>query len=148
MIRTVAGGVFITNVKLLSANAVITTGIGRPGSIFCVCALNALQNSMMFRPRWPSAGPMGGEGFALPAGTCNLMKPTIFFAISVSWWVQADAIAPSPSLPDCDQPTSSHVRAPPTRDVNRYAFSTCEKSSSTGVDRPKIVTDTRSLLFS
>ena len=32
------------------------------------------------------------------------------------------------------------------RDV--YAFSTCEKSSSTGVDRPKIVTDTRSLLFS
>jgi len=26
------GGVFITKVKLLSANAVITTGIGRPGS--------------------------------------------------------------------------------------------------------------------
>ena len=23
---------------------------------------------------------MGGEGFALPAGTCSLMKPTIFFA--------------------------------------------------------------------
>ncbi len=29
-----------------------------------------------------------------------------------------------------------------------YAFSTCAKSSSTGVERPKIVTDTRSLLFS
>jgi hypothetical protein len=26
---------------------------------------------------------MGGEGFALPAGTCNLMKPTIFFAMMV-----------------------------------------------------------------
>ena len=61
------------NVKLLSAYAVITTGSGRPGSTFCVCALNALQNSMMLRPRWPSAGPMGGLGFALPAGTCSLM---------------------------------------------------------------------------
>src|SRR6266540_3415725 len=59
----------------------MTTGIGNPGSIFCVCALNALQNSMMFRPRWPSAGPIGGLGFALPAGTCNLMNPTTFFAI-------------------------------------------------------------------
>ena len=68
------------NVKLLSAYAVITTGSIRPGSTFCVWALNALQNSMMFRPRWPSAGPMGGDGFALPAGTCSLMKPTIFFA--------------------------------------------------------------------
>ena len=44
-------------------------GSGKPGSTFCVCALNALQNSMMFRPRCPSAGPIGGEGFALPAGT-------------------------------------------------------------------------------
>ena len=34
------------------------------------------------------------------------------------------------------------------QDLRAYAFSTCEKSSSTGVDRPKIVTDTRSLLFS
>ena len=73
LISTVAGGVFMMNVKLLSANAVITTGIGRPGSIFCVWALNALQNSMMLRPRWPSAGPIGGLGFALPAGTCSLM---------------------------------------------------------------------------
>ena len=48
---TDAGGVFITKVKLLSAKAVITTGIGRPGSMPWVWALNALQNSMMFRPR-------------------------------------------------------------------------------------------------
>ena len=38
-------------VKLLSANAVITTGSGRPGSTPWVWALNALQNSMMFKPR-------------------------------------------------------------------------------------------------
>src|SRR5205807_4054412 len=55
----------------------------RPGSIFCVCALNALQNSMMFSPRWPSAGPIGGLGLALPAGTCSLMNPITFFAMLV-----------------------------------------------------------------
>src|SRR5215468_4807108 len=57
------------------------TGIGMPFSIFWVCALNALQNSMMLRPRWPSAGPIGGDGLAAPAGTCSLMYPVIFFAI-------------------------------------------------------------------
>src|SRR4029077_4499554 len=36
MMSTVAGGVFMMNVKLLSAYAVITTGIGSPGSTFCV----------------------------------------------------------------------------------------------------------------
>ena len=46
---------------------------GKPFSTFWVCALNCLQNSMMFTPCWPSAGPMGGEGFAEPAGTCNLI---------------------------------------------------------------------------
>jgi hypothetical protein len=52
---------------------VITTGIGDPFSMFCVCALNCLQNSMIANPRWPSAGPIGGDGLADPAGTCNLM---------------------------------------------------------------------------
>src|SRR5262245_19983628 len=60
------------------------TGIGMPFSIFCVCALNALQNSMMLRPRWPSAGPIGGDGLAAHAGTCNLRNPVTFFAISHS----------------------------------------------------------------
>jgi hypothetical protein len=46
---------------------------------------------MMFKPRCPSAGPIGGLGFALPAGTCSLMNPIIFFATSFSWWVQTDA---------------------------------------------------------
>ena len=57
----------------------MTTGIGMPFSIFWVCALNALQNSMMLRPRWPSAGPIGGDGLAAPAGTCNLRNPVTFF---------------------------------------------------------------------
>ncbi len=52
--------------------------------MLCVWALNALQNSMMLRPRWPRAGPIGGDGFAFPAGTCSLMKPTIFFAMTGS----------------------------------------------------------------
>ena len=32
-------------------DAVITTGVGVPGSICCVAALNSLTNCMMFRPR-------------------------------------------------------------------------------------------------
>src|SRR5260370_27936445 len=52
-----------------------------PGSRFWVCALKALQNSMMLRPRCPSAGPIGGDGLALPAGTCSLIIPTIFLAM-------------------------------------------------------------------
>ena len=51
LIRMDDGGDLMTKVKLLSAKAVITTGNGRPGSIPWVCALNALQNSMMFKPR-------------------------------------------------------------------------------------------------
>jgi hypothetical protein len=65
--------------------AVITTGSISPGSTLWVWALKALQNSMMFSPRWPSAGPTGGEGFALPAGICSLMKPTIFLAMKGSY---------------------------------------------------------------
>jgi hypothetical protein len=63
------GGNFISNVKERSWKAVMTTGIGVPFSICAVLALKALQNSMMFKPRCPSAGPIGGEGLAAPAGT-------------------------------------------------------------------------------
>ena len=66
-----AGGVFISKVKDLSENTVIVTGIGMTFSWSCVLALNALQNSMMLRPRWPKAGPIGGDGLAAPAGTCS-----------------------------------------------------------------------------
>src|SRR3954470_11313167 len=49
----------------------------------CVCALNALQNSMMFTPCWPSAGPTGGAGLACPPGIWSLMIVRTFFAISI-----------------------------------------------------------------
>src|SRR5262249_19453873 len=71
--RTAAGGVLVTKVNERSLNTVITTGMMR-SPCPCVRALNSLQNSMMFTPCWPSAGPTGGEGFALPAGTCSLMS--------------------------------------------------------------------------
>ena len=115
-----------------------------------VWALNALQNSMMFRPRWPSAGPIGGDGFALPAGTCSLMKPTIFFAMtgssvaSSSALADASAAAAPRALPPGLQTAGDAGSAPVSRRENQ-TFSTCAKSSSTGVARPKIVTDTRTL---
>src|SRR5262247_1505410 len=34
---------------------------------------------MMFTPCWPSAGPTGGEGFALPAGICSFTTAWTFF---------------------------------------------------------------------
>src|SRR5437899_8821265 len=46
-----------------------------------VCALKALQNSMMLTPCWPSAGPTGGAGLAWPPGICSLMSVRTFFAI-------------------------------------------------------------------
>src|SRR5438093_12267966 len=46
-----------------------------------VCALNALQNSMMFTPCWPSAGRTGGAGFACPPGIWSLMTVRTFLAM-------------------------------------------------------------------
>ena len=59
--------------KVLSLYAVITTGIGVSGMKSAVFALKALQNSMMFRPCCPSAGPTGGAGFAAPAEIMSLI---------------------------------------------------------------------------
>src|SRR3954471_9493804 len=47
-----------------------------------VCALKALQNSMMLTPCWPSAGPTGGAGLAWPPGIWSLMRVRTFFAMS------------------------------------------------------------------
>ena len=44
--------------------------------------------------------------------------------------------------------TSKAMRATRRSALLAYAFSTWLKSNSTGVERPKIVTDTRNLLFS
>src|SRR5688500_5805855 len=56
----------------------MTTGMISPSS-FAVLALKALQKSMMLTPAWPSAGPTGGAGVALPPGICSLICPTTFF---------------------------------------------------------------------
>jgi hypothetical protein len=77
--RLDAGGLLVTKVKERSLNTVTMTGTVNPAMLW-VCALNALQNSMMLTPRWPSAGPTGGAGLAAPAGICNFICPTTFFA--------------------------------------------------------------------
>src|SRR6058998_3335646 len=59
---------------------VTTTGRIRPSCPW-VWALNPLQNSMMFTPCCPSAGPTGGEGFPFPAGICNLTTAWTFFTV-------------------------------------------------------------------
>src|SRR4030095_9378959 len=82
----------------------MTVGIGEPASSFCVAALNCLQNSGMLTPRWPSAGPIGGEGLACPAGTWSLMYPSIFF-------IFARVPRLSPSQPKASRP--AHIRARP-----------------------------------
>ena len=80
LIRIGAGGVLVMNVNDRSEKTVM---IDRDDDVSLVCAcvraLNSLQNSMMLTPCWPSAGPTGGDGLALPAGNCSLMNPVIFF---------------------------------------------------------------------
>ena len=46
---------------------IVDTMIGFPANDF-VLSLNALQNSIIFTPCCPNAGPTGGAGFAFPAG--------------------------------------------------------------------------------
>jgi hypothetical protein len=46
-----------------------------------VASLNLLQNSAIFKPCWPKAGPTGGAGFAAPAGICNLIMVFTGFGI-------------------------------------------------------------------
>src|SRR5204863_2837901 len=58
----------------------MTTGMTVPASCW-VCALNALQNSMMLMPCWPSAGPTGGAGLACPPTVWSLIWVRTFFAM-------------------------------------------------------------------
>src|SRR3954468_630897 len=57
---------------------VISTGTTLP-RMDSVCALYALQNSMMLTPCGPSAVPTGGAGVAAPAWSCTLTRAAIFF---------------------------------------------------------------------
>src|SRR5919201_2604992 len=81
LMSTAAGGVFVMNVNDRSSYTVISTGVMRPPACV-VCALNALQNSMMLTPCWPSAGPTGGAGFAWPPGIWSLISVRTFLAIA------------------------------------------------------------------
>src|SRR4029079_1077408 len=70
----------------------------------CVRELNALQNSMMLTPCWPSAGPTGGAGLAAPAGIWSLISVSTFLAIArrmriQGWCLAAAAIAAVLGLP-------------------------------------------------
>ena len=96
--NTLAGGVFRMKLKLRSEKTVMTTGMIM--SPPWVLALNSLQNCMMFTPCWPSAGPTGGAGLALPAGSCSLICPVTFFMASVhSCRVSFDAAAQAEAKP-------------------------------------------------
>src|SRR3954463_11085743 len=62
-----------------------------------VWALNALTNSMMLMPCWPSAGPTGGAGEAWPPGACSLIVVRTFlamFKVECSGWGGRD-VSPS-----------------------------------------------------
>jgi hypothetical protein len=78
--KTAAGGVLVIKLKDRSPKTVITTGIIIPFWSW-VLALKALQNSIMFTPCWPSAGPTGGDGFADPAGIWSFIFASIFLAM-------------------------------------------------------------------
>ena len=45
-----------------------------------VRSLYSLRNAIMLMPCWPSAGPTGGAGVALPAGNWSVMTAFTFFA--------------------------------------------------------------------
>src|SRR5882757_11259307 len=64
-------------------------------SLLEVRALNCLQNSMMLICAWPSAGPTGGAGVALPASICNLTDVCTFFGaicdLPESFFFQGDS---------------------------------------------------------
>ena len=62
------GGVLVMNVNVRSGWTVMRVGVGVPGSICAVRALNSLQKSIDLTPRAPKAGPTGGVGAALLAG--------------------------------------------------------------------------------
>src|SRR5437763_6707932 len=43
-----------------------------------VRSLYSFRNAIMLMPCWPSAGPTGGAGVALPAGNCSVMTALTF----------------------------------------------------------------------
>jgi prepilin-type N-terminal cleavage/methylation domain-containing protein len=106
---TAAGGVLMTKSNDLSLKTVIATGNILP-ALSCVLALNCLQNSMIFKPAAPNAGPTGGDGFAAPPLTCNFTTLDTSLAISNLFQSLTDIKWKPYTLPiNC----------------NTYTFSTC-----------------------
>ncbi len=108
-------------------------------SLRWVRALNCLQNSMMLICAWPSAGPTGGAGVALPAAICSFTEPVAFFAMCLS-----SALSPESRIFGSVN-LRLFVSSQATNCCLMLTFSTCPNSSSTGVERPKMVTITFSV---
>src|SRR3990172_2518748 len=82
LIRSDAGGVLRAKVNDRSSKTMISTGMMLPAWEE-VRSLYSLQKAMMLAPCWPSAGPTGGAGVALPASSWSLMTARIFFATAL-----------------------------------------------------------------
>lgn len=78
------------NSKVLSLKAVIVTAMGVSGLYFWVRALKSLQNAIKLRRYCPSAGPTGGAGRALPAGTVRRIVAATGRRVSISLRVDID----------------------------------------------------------
>ena len=76
--RTGAGGVFVTKLKVRSSKIEISTGTIVPRWA-SVRALYSLQKSMIATPCGPSAVPTGGAGEAWPAGIWIFTRAVTFF---------------------------------------------------------------------
>src|SRR3712207_506852 len=105
-----------------------------------VWALNALQNSMMLTPCWPSAGPTGGAGVAAPALIWSLMTAVNRFLGGMTSFFVGDGTAPVQG----PGPSGGGPGAP----GSFYNLATWLNDSSTGVSRPKIETSTCSFCCS
>src|SRR5712691_12398571 len=79
LIRSAAGGVLVTKRNERSSKIVMSAGMTMPDWV-AVRSLYSFKNAIMLMPCWPSAGPTGGAGVALPAGNCRVMTALIFFA--------------------------------------------------------------------
>src|SRR5205085_2924901 len=100
---------------------------------------------MMLMPRWPRAGPIGGDGVAEPAGTCSFRYPATFLAIylflsrnGVVRFIASLAALASPSTTGFKTSKIAGDFQSPIAATAAQSFSTCAYSSSTGVGRPKI----------
>src|SRR5882757_2449889 len=118
-------------------------------SLLEVRALNCLQNSMMLICAWPSAGPTGGAGVALPASICNLTDVCTFFGaicdLPESFFFEGASVVhalnrhPEAVVFPLKGPAFlcvAQALLPVLENLYVVTFSTCPNSNSTGVARP------------